>query len=79
MAADFALRVAAPEDAARVTALLEACYPLLMSEGYEEAHLAVALPLMTRANPALLSSGTYYLAEASSARRAWTSSCILAS
>lgn len=64
MAADFALRVAAPEDAARVTALLEACYPLLMADGYEEAHLAVALPLMTRANPALLSSGTYYVAEA---------------
>lgn len=64
LADDFTLRVAVPEDGPRVTALLEACYPLLMAGGYEEADLAVALPLMTRANPALLSSGTYYVAEA---------------
>ena len=64
MMAEITLRVATPADAARVTALLEASYPPLMADGYEEAELAVALPLMTRANPALLSSGTYYVAEA---------------
>lgn len=68
MMAEITLRVATPADAARVTALLEASYPPLMAEGYEEAHLAVALPIMTRANPALLSSGTYYVAEAARER-----------
>lgn len=57
------LRLAGPADAAAVTALLAACYPRLMASAYPPAVLAVALPLMTRANPALLASGSYYLAE----------------
>lgn len=64
MAADFTLRVSVPEDAPRVTALLQASYPVLMAEGYEGPLLTSVLPFMTQANPALLSSGTYYLAEA---------------
>ena len=46
-----------------MSGLLEASYPTLMPPGYDAAVLAAALPLMTRANPALLSSGTYFLAE----------------
>lgn len=34
-----------------------------MRGSYEAAVLAAALPMITQANPALLSSGTYYLAE----------------
>lgn len=34
-----------------------------MAGAYDEGLLARALPLMTRANPKLLASGTYYIAE----------------
>lgn len=59
----WAVRVATPDDAAAVGALLAASYPALMPAGYEAAVLAAALPLMTRANPALLASGRYFLVE----------------
>ena len=60
---DFALRVATPEDEDSVNELLQASYPDLMSTSYDAAVLADALPLFTKANPSLLSGGTYYLAE----------------
>lgn len=60
---DFTLRVATPGDEASVNDLLEASYPELMSASYDAAVLADALPLFTKANPSLLSAGTYYLAE----------------
>jgi len=62
MPEDFALRVATPADAAVVAEVLRAAYPRLMRGSYPESVLAPALPLMTKANPALLSAGTYYLA-----------------
>ena len=61
----FSIRPATPDDAEAVTAVLAASYPLLLAPGYEPDILAPALPLMTRANPALLRSGTYHLAIAS--------------
>lgn len=60
---DFAVRVATLSDAAGVNALLQASYPILMESAYDEVLLAPALKLMTRANPALLTSGTFYIAE----------------
>ena len=51
------------DDHARVSALLAASYPDLMRTGYDASVLQAALPLMTQANPTLLSSGTYYVAE----------------
>jgi N-acetylglutamate synthase-like GNAT family acetyltransferase len=59
----FSVRVATPDDGAAVSALLEASYSVLLPSHYEPALLAVALPLMTRANFALLACGTYYVAE----------------
>ncbi len=59
----FTVRVAMREDEAAVSALLAASYPVLMRADYDAAILAAALPRITRANPALLSSGSYYLAE----------------
>lgn len=56
-------RWAAPADATAVTALLARSYPVLMRDAYAPEILAAALPLMTRANPALLASGRYLLAE----------------
>ncbi len=62
MAADFTIRVAVPADEASITALLEVSYAALMPQSYGAEVLTAALPLMGRANPALLTSGTYYLA-----------------
>ena len=57
------IRPATPDDNASVTELLEASYPALMRNAYEAGALELALPLITKANPALLSSGTFYVAE----------------
>jgi len=59
--ADIFVRTATPADDALVSELLQASYPVLMRPSYEGDVLAAALPLMTRADPALLSSGTFYL------------------
>jgi GNAT superfamily N-acetyltransferase len=61
--ANFTLRVASLDDTDAVSALLGASYPELAAD-YPPGVLAAALPFMTRANPRLLRSGTYYLAEA---------------
>ncbi len=58
----FTVRRATPEDESRVSEVLLASYPGLMSTAYDQAILEGVLPLITRANPALLSAGTYYLA-----------------
>ena len=56
------VRPATPDDAATVSAILAASYPALMRGAYDQALLVRALPLITRANPHLLASGTYYIA-----------------
>lgn len=58
------VRTATPDDMATVSAILAASYPSLMRGAYPDDLLARALPRITSANPALLASGTYYLAEA---------------
>jgi GNAT superfamily N-acetyltransferase len=63
MAAEFTLRVTIPDDADAISALLEASYTAAFAGHYENHVLAAALPLMTRANPRLLASGTYHVAE----------------
>src|SRR5690606_26280843 len=60
---DYDIRVANPKDGAAVDALLQASYPTLMASSYDEQSLTPALDLMTKANPVLLGSGTFYLAE----------------
>ena len=64
MSASFHLRVTNKNDAPAVSELLKASYPPLMRDSYDPSSLAGALPAMTRANPILLASGRYYLAEA---------------
>ncbi len=58
------LRVATIEDSDAVAAVLGPSYTQLMAAGYPPGLLAPALPAITRANPALLESGFYYLVEA---------------
>jgi GNAT superfamily N-acetyltransferase len=60
---DYAVRVASPADAEAVGKLLRSSYPKLMASAYDADALAPALKLMTNANPALLGSGTHYVAE----------------
>ncbi|ACL61142.1 GNAT family N-acetyltransferase [Methylobacterium nodulans] len=57
------LRPAQPEDADAVEALLAASYPVLMRSAYDADLLARALPIMLRASPTLLRSGTYHVAQ----------------
>jgi N-acetylglutamate synthase-like GNAT family acetyltransferase len=62
MGEHVAVRVAGLEDAEAIGAVLRTSYPKLMAPAYPADVLARALPFMVRANPALLRSGTYYLA-----------------
>src|SRR5688572_20469091 len=68
MTADYVIRVATPDDAASVATLLEASYPPLMASAYDARALLPALKVMTKPNPSLLASGTYYLAESPGGR-----------
>ncbi len=63
MPTEFAVRIATAADAPAVSRLLAVSYPVLLRAAYDGATLAAALPLMTRANPTLLSTRTYYVAE----------------
>lgn len=57
------LRQAGLPDEQAVGEVLQASYPASLAGAYDADLLAHALPLMVRANPALLRTGTYYLAE----------------
>jgi GNAT superfamily N-acetyltransferase len=63
MPAGYLIRTASPEDSDPVQSLLEASYPTLFRPFYSDEALAAALPLMTKANPRLLASGNYFVAE----------------
>ena len=60
---EFAVRLATPDDDLAVSGVLQASYPPLMAPDYDAELLAAALPIMTRANPKLLSGGRFRLAE----------------
>ncbi len=63
MSTDFRIRVTSLKDKESVTALLQASYPKLMSSRYSLEILFTVLPAITQANPSLLLSGTFYVAE----------------
>ena len=58
------IRAATPEDESLLSDLLESAYGELANGQYDSVALAAVLPLMSRANPKLLASGTYYIAYA---------------
>lgn len=58
------LRPATPADLAAVDALLAHSYPRLLAADYPPSVLVTALPLISRARPELLASGTYWVAVA---------------
>ncbi|MBX2830224.1 MAG: GNAT family N-acetyltransferase [Rhodospirillales bacterium] len=55
------LEVANPSDAKAVSALFARSYAKLLQDDYPPEILASAMPYLSRANPELLGSGTYYL------------------
>ena len=57
------LRPATPADTGAVDTLLQRSYPRLLKADYPPSVLVTALPKMVKAQPALLRSGTYYVAE----------------
>jgi N-acetylglutamate synthase-like GNAT family acetyltransferase len=57
------IRVAKPADFGAVGALLAASYSSLLADHYDSDTLSRSLPILTKANPTLLASGTYYVAE----------------
>lgn len=57
----FSLRVATLADEGEISRLIAVSYGELYRPGYDADLLAKALPLMTRANPKLLTSGTYHV------------------
>ena len=62
-AASITLRSATGRDFAAVDALLGRSYPKLLKADYPPSVMVTAVPLISRANPALVRSGTYYVAE----------------
>ena len=60
---DIFVRNASLEDGDGITTLLGMSYPTLMHGSYEDSILNTALPMMTVAQPVLLRSDSYYVAE----------------
>lgn len=59
----FLVRISTEADTEAVTALLQKSYAVLLRDAYAADVLEAALPLITRARPELLVSGSYYVAE----------------
>ncbi|WP_114283949.1 GNAT family N-acetyltransferase [Candidatus Halocynthiibacter alkanivorans] len=57
------IRLACANDFEAVSSLLTQSCPVLLKARYAEETLKRVLPLITRCQPALLTSGTYYVAE----------------
>ncbi len=62
MAPNLFVRTAGPADLAAVDALLARSYPSLLAADYAPSVMVLAVPIISRARPELLSSGRYYLA-----------------
>ncbi len=63
MSGEASLRAAQADDAAAISGVLYASYSVLYRGWYTDDVLRAALPAMTRANPALMASGRYFVAE----------------
>lgn len=63
MADTITIRPTTAQDLAAIDALLAASYTTLLKRDYAPSVLVTALPLIARANPALLQSGSYFIAE----------------
>ena len=63
MSDTITIRPTTQADLCAIDALLAASYPTLLKRDYAPSVLVTALPLIARANPVLLRSGSYFMAE----------------
>ena len=63
MAQTITLRTAVPSDLAGIDRLLGRSYPRLLAPDYPPSTLVLAVPRFARAQPELLASGHYFVAE----------------
>ena len=61
MAETLLIRPANSGDLAAIDALLGRSYPILLKEAYPPSVLVTAIPLISRAQPRLLATGTYFV------------------
>jgi GNAT superfamily N-acetyltransferase len=64
-AGSITLRSSTGRDYEAIDAMLSRSYPKLLKNDYAPSVMVTAVPLISRANPALVRSGTYYVAETS--------------
>ncbi|MEJ6399011.1 GNAT family N-acetyltransferase [Yoonia sp. 208BN28-4] len=57
------VRVAKTDDVSNIEALFHRSYSVLMAQAYSSELLAIALPAMIRANPALIASENFFAVE----------------
>lgn len=57
------IRIATPDDFAMLSDLIASSYAMLDDGSYDSGALAAAMPAISRANPELLASGSYFVAE----------------
>ena len=60
----FTIRTATRDDIGPLDAMFSRSYPKLLKADYQPSVLIVAIPLITRAQASLVTSGSYYVAEA---------------
>jgi GNAT superfamily N-acetyltransferase len=63
MAVGFTIRASTAADLSRIDALLARSYPRLLAADYPPSVIVTALPIIARARPDLVRSGTYFVAE----------------
>jgi GNAT superfamily N-acetyltransferase len=63
MQSTVSLRRASSDDLSAVDRLLSRSYPQLLAADYPPSIMVLAVPMIARARPELLASGTYFLAE----------------
>jgi len=68
MADTITIRTTDASDIAAVDALLARSYPALLKDAYPPSVLVTAVPIIARAQPALVTCGTYYVAEDAAGR-----------
>ena len=60
---EIVVRVATSDDLDLLSGLIAASYATLDDGSYDRGNLAAAMPAISKANPKLLASGTYFVAE----------------
>jgi len=61
MSETLSIRAAIPADLPKIDALLSRSYPALLKDAYPPSTLVTAIPLISKAQPRLIASGTYFV------------------